>query len=102
MKRTLQLLLVAAAMAPGGALSAQVGGPEIAFDAVDPLRFPDDIHLGEAAGVALSWAAEREPGAINAPAPVMSKARVSAKVRIMVVGTFGVRAVTLCGVVVTW
>jgi hypothetical protein len=40
------------AMAWGGVASAQLNFPEIAYDAVDPLRLPPNIHLGEAAGVA--------------------------------------------------
>lgn len=52
MKRSLQRLLVAAALASAVALSAQVSIPEIPFDASDPLALPDNIHLGEAAGVA--------------------------------------------------
>jgi len=51
MKRFFQLALaVCACAAP---LVAQSGAPEIAFDAnADLLKLPDNIHLGEAAGVA--------------------------------------------------
>src|SRR3954468_7582671 len=51
MKRLLQFtFFVAACAAP---LLAQSSAPEIAFDAnADLLKFPDNIHLGEAAGVA--------------------------------------------------
>jgi DNA-binding beta-propeller fold protein YncE len=31
---------------------AQFAVPEIRFESVDPLKFPDNVHLGEAAGVA--------------------------------------------------
>jgi hypothetical protein len=46
--------LTGAALAFGGAiLSAQLNIPEIAFDSVpDLLKFPDNVHMGEAAGVA--------------------------------------------------
>ena len=49
--------MLAVALASGVAfsavvLSAQLSIPEIAFDAVDPLTLPDNIHLGEASGVA--------------------------------------------------
>src|SRR4051812_35080379 len=48
MKRLSQLLF-AAAIAAG----AQVSVPEISFEtSVNPLKFPDNISLGEAAGVA--------------------------------------------------
>jgi hypothetical protein len=55
MKQSLQTLIVAAAVATGGVLSAQLSISEIAFDAVatpDLLKFPDNVHMGEAAGVA--------------------------------------------------
>jgi hypothetical protein len=54
MKRSLQALLVAAALAgTGGAVSAQFSAAEIPFDSnADLLKFPDNIHMGEAAGVA--------------------------------------------------
>src|SRR5437762_10238575 len=52
MKRVLQLV-VAAMLVSGIGLVAQALVPEIPFDsAADPLKFPDNIHLGEAAGVA--------------------------------------------------
>ena len=44
--------LVVGILALGGSLSAQLVIPEIPYDAIDPLTFPDNIHLGEAAGVA--------------------------------------------------
>src|SRR6185503_7427023 len=54
MRHFLRVLLVGAALAGGGALlSAQFDVPEIQFDsAPDPLKFPDNIYMGEAAGVA--------------------------------------------------
>jgi DNA-binding beta-propeller fold protein YncE len=45
------LALVAAA-ATVVRVTAQFGVPEIAFDSADPLKWPANIHLGEAAGVA--------------------------------------------------
>ena len=52
MKRFVQLLLAATLLA-GIPAAAQFAVPEIPFDsAADPLKFPDNIHLGEAAGVA--------------------------------------------------
>ena len=52
MRRFLQLVL-AATLVSGIPVVAQLSVPEIPFDsAVDPLTFPDNIHLGEAAGVA--------------------------------------------------
>src|SRR5467141_5063421 len=53
MKRLLPLL-VGGALAVGVPLAAQLSIPEIAFDsAVEPLKgLPDDIYLGETAGVA--------------------------------------------------
>lgn len=52
MKRTLQVIVAGAAVALGGAmLTAQVS--EIAFDSnPDLLKFPDNVYMGEAAGVA--------------------------------------------------
>jgi DNA-binding beta-propeller fold protein YncE len=44
-------LLAALAIAPVS-LRAQLSIPEIAYDAVDPIKLPDDIYLGEAVGVA--------------------------------------------------
>ena len=55
MKRALQMLLVASALAAEGVLSAQLSIPEIPFDAVgtpELLKFPDAVYMGEAAGVA--------------------------------------------------
>ena len=44
--------VIAAALAFGATLSAQLNFPELAYDASEPLRLPPNIHLGEAAGVA--------------------------------------------------
>ena len=54
MKHLFRTLLVGAAVVGAGALlSAQFAVPEIQFDsAPDLLKFPENIHLGEAAGVA--------------------------------------------------
>ena len=53
MKRAVHMFLAAAALAFGASLAAQTSVPDIAFDAnADLLKFPDNIHLGEAAGVA--------------------------------------------------
>ena len=52
MRRSLQLLLVAI-LGAGIPVAAQLPVPEIPFDsAADPLKFPETIPLGEAAGVA--------------------------------------------------
>ena len=52
MRRHLQVLF-AAALISGIPAGAQSAVPEIAFDSnTDPLKFPANIHLGEAAGVA--------------------------------------------------
>jgi DNA-binding beta-propeller fold protein YncE len=52
MKRFIQLLLAAALMS-GIPIVAQSPVPDIPFDSsVEPLKFPDTIQLGEAAGVA--------------------------------------------------
>jgi DNA-binding beta-propeller fold protein YncE len=51
MKRHLLLLLAATVLAAVPA-AAQVAAPEIAFDSANPLTLPDDIYLGEVAGVA--------------------------------------------------
>jgi DNA-binding beta-propeller fold protein YncE len=52
-KRTTQALALAAVLASGGVLSAQLTIPELQYDSVpDLLKFPDNIHMGEAAGVA--------------------------------------------------
>jgi hypothetical protein len=51
--RTIQAFVAAAALAFGGSLMAQGAAPDIAFDSnPDLLKFPENIHLGEAAGVA--------------------------------------------------
>ena len=54
MRRSFQMLLGGAAFASGVALvSAQLSIPEIQFDSnPDLLKFPESIHMGEAAGVA--------------------------------------------------
>jgi DNA-binding beta-propeller fold protein YncE len=52
MKRFVLLLLAATALAVPAAAPAQVAAPEIAYDAASPLTLPDDIYLGEVAGVA--------------------------------------------------
>jgi DNA-binding beta-propeller fold protein YncE len=46
MKKTICVLLF------GASLAAQSSAPEIGYDAADILKLPDNIHLGEAAGVA--------------------------------------------------
>jgi hypothetical protein len=52
MTRTVNLAIAAAALALGASLAAQ-SVPEIAYDAnADLLKLPDNIHMGEAAGVA--------------------------------------------------
>src|SRR5512140_1766129 len=51
MKRILQIAIALAACA--APLVAQSGAPELSYDAnADLLKLPDNIHLGEAAGVA--------------------------------------------------
>jgi DNA-binding beta-propeller fold protein YncE len=52
MKRQKALVMTAFAIAAVFRLAAQVAAPEIAFDSADPLKWPANIHLGEAAGVA--------------------------------------------------
>jgi len=53
MKRSVQAVLTAIALASGSGIVAQPAIPEIAFESrADLLRFPDAIHMGEAAGVA--------------------------------------------------
>ena len=54
MKTFLPIVLAAAILAgvPGIPIVAQFAVPEIRFDSAEPLKFPDNIHLGEAAGVA--------------------------------------------------
>jgi NHL repeat len=44
--------VIAASLALGSSPAAQLNFPDIAYDAAEPLRFPPNIHLGEAAGVA--------------------------------------------------
>jgi DNA-binding beta-propeller fold protein YncE len=51
MKRLLAAIAPVALIA-GATLTAQFAVPEIAFDSTDPLKWPANIHLGEAAGVA--------------------------------------------------
>jgi DNA-binding beta-propeller fold protein YncE len=53
MTRSVRSLIALAALACGATLFAQTMAPEIAYDAnADLLKLPDNIHLGEAAGVA--------------------------------------------------
>ena len=52
MKRSLHVLLALAFVALSVSLSAQLSVPEIAYDAVDPIKLPDNLYLGEAVGVA--------------------------------------------------
>lgn len=52
MKRSLQLLLASSVVLLGVSVSAQLTVPEIAYDAVDPIKLPDNLYLGEAVGVA--------------------------------------------------
>jgi hypothetical protein len=52
MTRFLPAALVAISLGLSGQLSAQLNFPELQYDASEPLRFPPNIHLGEAAGVA--------------------------------------------------
>jgi NHL repeat-containing protein len=52
MRRLIPVALIAASLALGGTLSAQLAFPDIPYDASTPLTLPADIHLGEAAGVA--------------------------------------------------
>jgi hypothetical protein len=52
MKRSLSLLLASGLVALGVSVSAQLSIPEIAYDAVDPIKLPDNLYLGEAVGVA--------------------------------------------------
>jgi DNA-binding beta-propeller fold protein YncE len=51
MTRHFPILAIAALLA-GVPAAAQFAVPEIRFDSAEPLKFPDNIHLGEAAGVA--------------------------------------------------
>src|SRR4249920_654369 len=51
--RSIKALFAAAALAAGSGLFAQSAVPEITFESkADLLRFPDAVHMGEAAGVA--------------------------------------------------
>jgi hypothetical protein len=50
-RRQALTLAVAALLATAPAV-AQFAVPDIRFESVDPLKFPENIHLGEAAGVA--------------------------------------------------
>ena len=53
MKRAFLLALTAVLVCAGALLSAQLSIPDIAYDsAPNLLKFPDDIYLGEAVGVA--------------------------------------------------
>ena len=52
MKRLLGAALIAATVAFGSSVSAQLNFPEIAYDAVDALNLPPNMYIGEAAGVA--------------------------------------------------
>ena len=53
MNRLVKLFLIATAVAAAGALGYAQSVPEIAFDSVtDLLKFPDNLYMGEAAGVA--------------------------------------------------
>ena len=51
MRRSLQLVAVAVLLMVSPAM-AQLSFPEIAYDAIDPLKLPDNLYLGEAVGVA--------------------------------------------------
>ena len=51
MKRSMQLVVVAMLLVAAPAV-AQLSFPEIPYDAVDPLKLPDNLYLGEAVGVA--------------------------------------------------
>jgi hypothetical protein len=51
MTRSLQLLAWSVVLL-GVSVSAQLTVPEIAYDAVDPIKLPDNLYLGEAVGVA--------------------------------------------------
>jgi len=59
MRRSVQCMVVAVGFAAAGTVSAQTNAPAIPFEAEDALSgFPNDIHLGEAAGVARNSAGE--------------------------------------------
>src|SRR5688572_21780997 len=51
MTRALKLATLAIVLVKAPA-AAQLSIPEIAYDAVDPIKLPDDLYLGEAVGVA--------------------------------------------------
>jgi DNA-binding beta-propeller fold protein YncE len=51
MRRSLQLVAVAMLLMVSPVI-AQLTFPEIAYDAIDPLKLPDNLYLGEAVGVA--------------------------------------------------
>jgi hypothetical protein len=51
MTRRLQLVALSL-LVLGAPLLAQLSVPEIVYDAVDPLKLPDNLYLGEAVGVA--------------------------------------------------
>ena len=51
MTRALKLAALAVVLA-ASPTAAQLSIPEIPYDAVDPIKLPDDIYLGEAVGVA--------------------------------------------------
>src|SRR4030095_11600938 len=53
MKRSLSVLIAFALASTAGALSAQQQAPAVPFDSNPmPLSMPDNVHLGEVAGVA--------------------------------------------------
>src|SRR5262252_5725010 len=51
-QKMLVIVTVVAMAAAAVRLTAQFAVPEIAFDSADPLKWPANVHLGEAAGVA--------------------------------------------------
>jgi hypothetical protein len=51
MKRSYATFLIGTVLAIGGSLLAQPSAPEMAFDVVDVLKTPNDIHVGEIGGV---------------------------------------------------
>jgi DNA-binding beta-propeller fold protein YncE len=52
MNRIVKVALLAALAVAPVSLRAQLSIPEIAYDAVDPIKLPDNLYLGEAVGVA--------------------------------------------------
>jgi len=52
MNRAIKVALLAALAVAPVSLRAQLTIPEIPYDAIDPIKLPDDIYLGEAVGVA--------------------------------------------------